>query len=69
MTAKSTTYSSEQIVSGLYRAILGREADAAGLSNYTAALDSGCGVEHVASLLMHSPEFRKRLTFLSHALN
>jgi hypothetical protein len=69
MTVKFTAYSSEQIVAGLYRAILGREADEAGLATYAAALDSGCGVEHVASHLMHSPEFRNRLPFLTNVLS
>jgi SAM-dependent methyltransferase len=51
--------SDDHIVTALYRGILGRDADPAGLSEKVAMLMS-VGLEQVAAALIHSPEFRER---------
>lgn len=48
-----------RVVSGLYRGLLGREADPGGLATYTARFSAG-GIARVAADLVGSEEFRAR---------
>jgi hypothetical protein len=48
----------EQIATALYRAILGREPDRAGLLHYSDALRSGHSLEQVINSFLQSQEFR-----------
>jgi hypothetical protein len=48
----------QQFVGALYRAVLGREADAAGLASWVAVLQAGGARQQVAEGLWDSPEHR-----------
>lgn len=52
-------YSDEQYVSILYEAILGRQADAEGLSDWTGILKEGFSRDNVCSGFIASPEFKE----------
>jgi len=53
------------VVTGAYRGILGREPDAAGLSNYTNRLTSGLTVLQLTTVLFNSTEFATNRASLS----
>jgi len=54
---KASGKSNEQIVTDLYRAMLGRDPDAQGLKDWTSVLDIGMTPRRVMSGFVESPEF------------
>jgi SAM-dependent methyltransferase len=53
--------SPEEIVTGLYRGLLEREPDCAGLQSQAGPLRAGIALEHVVRGFVASPEFRTRM--------
>ncbi len=56
----ATATPNQQVVRSLYRAILGREADGTGLTNWTALLDAGAPVSQVVAGIWNSKEHREK---------
>lgn len=57
---RSTRYP-EDIVTDLYRGLLKREPDDAGLQSHAGPLRAGIALEHVVRGFVSSPEFRTRM--------
>jgi len=53
--------SPEEIVTGLYRGLLGRDPDRLGLQDQAGSLHAGTALEHVVRSFVGSPEFRARM--------
>lgn len=52
----------EQIVTAVYRGLLGREPDEGGFAAYVTHMKGGMPLEHLLSAITASPEFRERIT-------